>query len=576
MRVAGSCSTPGPGIRRLGNMLGDAPLRGSILLTHLHWDHTQGLPFVPQADRDDAEVDLYLPRQPHDDVSSVLALAMSPPHFPIGPDGLQGDWTFSSLDTGTHIVEGFEVTAAEVADKGGRTFGYRIADDDVSIVYLPDHAPAAPATPSQRRTRSSWPERRPAAPRRAVPRVRARHRRRLRPRHHRRRRRVRGGAGGGRRARAHPSRARHAPTTRSSRSSAPSRAPTSPRSQSGARATSCSSPPAVDNTKELKRRAHRVVRHHPVVDPVRGGHRPTRPSSSRASPTTTRRRPTSSVTSTPCATPTGSVRQPPVGVDRDETTADRRPGYTGGGVMGSTTVRPRRAPRRRSRRWRSPTSGPSRRSATAGPGSVQTVGGRTGLPAPRRVNQAAVRAVPAPAGVDDARAHDPRRRHAPSTSWSARARSPVTGCTTADGKLAAKAGLADFKDWYRHAFGKHTPVGRRGLAGAGHRGRDGARAELSTHDHAGGRQAEDPQARSRATLLAEQGFAGRRAVPRARRRGLGRGRRRAAGRARPGRHPRRAGHPRGGAEDIDPAGPDEGPHRGRRPVDRSIAPHWRS
>jgi hypothetical protein len=28
-----------------------------------------------------------------------------------------------------------------------------------------------------------------------------------------------------------------------------------------------------------------------------------------------------------------------------------------------------------------------------------------------------------------------------------------------DGRLAAKAGLADFKEWYRHAFGKHTPWG---------------------------------------------------------------------------------------------------------------------
>ena len=28
-----------------------------------------------------------------------------------------------------------------------------------------------------------------------------------------------------------------------------------------------------------------------------------------------------------------------------------------------------------------------------------------------------------------------------------------------EGKLSAKAGLADFKDWYRNAFGKHTPWG---------------------------------------------------------------------------------------------------------------------
>src|SRR5262249_48985059 len=27
------------------------------------------------------------------------------------------------------------------------------------------------------------------------------------------------------------------------------------------------------------------------------------------------------------------------------------------------------------------------------------------------------------------------------------------------GKLNAKAGLADFKEWYRHAFGKHSPWG---------------------------------------------------------------------------------------------------------------------
>jgi phosphoribosyl 1,2-cyclic phosphodiesterase len=139
----------GTGIRRLGSMLRDAPLRGSILLTHLHWDHTQGLPFIPQADRRDAQVDLYLPRQPDtDDAASVFARAMSPPHFPIGPDGLQGQWTFQSIDVGTRRIEGFDVTAAEITHKGGRTFGYRIDDGDSSIAYLPDHAPAI-ATPER-------------------------------------------------------------------------------------------------------------------------------------------------------------------------------------------------------------------------------------------------------------------------------------------------------------------------------------------------------------------------------------------------------------------------------------------
>jgi phosphoribosyl 1,2-cyclic phosphodiesterase len=137
----------GTGIRGLGSLTNGAALRGSILLTHLHWDHTQGLPFVPQADRPDAQVDLYLPRQPDtDDAASVFARAMSPPHFPIGPEGLRGDWSFRSLEVGTHRIEGCEVTAAEITHKGGRTFGYRVDDGETTIAYLPDHAPAI-ATP---------------------------------------------------------------------------------------------------------------------------------------------------------------------------------------------------------------------------------------------------------------------------------------------------------------------------------------------------------------------------------------------------------------------------------------------
>ena len=49
-----SCSTPAPGLRDLPGLLGGAPFRGSIVLTHLHWDHVQGLPFCPAVDRPDA------------------------------------------------------------------------------------------------------------------------------------------------------------------------------------------------------------------------------------------------------------------------------------------------------------------------------------------------------------------------------------------------------------------------------------------------------------------------------------------------------------------------------------------
>jgi len=79
----------GTGVRRVTALLGGQPFTGTILLTHLHWDHTQGLPFFGAGDRDDARVTLLLPdQQDGSDAEEVLARAMSPPHFPIRPSQL--------------------------------------------------------------------------------------------------------------------------------------------------------------------------------------------------------------------------------------------------------------------------------------------------------------------------------------------------------------------------------------------------------------------------------------------------------------------------------------------------------
>ena len=132
----------GTGIRRASLLLGGGPFRGSLLLGHLHWDHTQGLPFFRSGDQPDAQVDVYLPDQGADP-EAVLARALSPPHFPIDPSGLRGSWRFSNLAEGTHDIEGFQVLAREIPHKGGRTFGYRISDGSAALAYLSDHHPAA-------------------------------------------------------------------------------------------------------------------------------------------------------------------------------------------------------------------------------------------------------------------------------------------------------------------------------------------------------------------------------------------------------------------------------------------------
>ncbi|HET6965405.1 MAG TPA: MBL fold metallo-hydrolase [Acidimicrobiales bacterium] len=131
----------GTGIRRVTALLGGGPFRGSILLGHLHWDHTQGLPFFPAADRPDARVDVHAPAQ--GDTEEVLGRFMSPPHFPITPGELRGDWSFHALPPGGHCIEGFEVLALDIPHKGGRTFGYRVSDGRSTVAYLSDHCPTA-------------------------------------------------------------------------------------------------------------------------------------------------------------------------------------------------------------------------------------------------------------------------------------------------------------------------------------------------------------------------------------------------------------------------------------------------
>lgn len=134
----------GTGLRGLGGLLGERPFVGAVLLGHLHWDHTQGLPFCRAVDDDGAEVRLCLPDQDDgDEAIEVLRRAMSPPHFPIGPEGLRGRWTFESLAPGEHHVGGFEVLALDIPHKGGRTFGYRISDGRSAVAYLSDHGPLA-------------------------------------------------------------------------------------------------------------------------------------------------------------------------------------------------------------------------------------------------------------------------------------------------------------------------------------------------------------------------------------------------------------------------------------------------
>jgi phosphoribosyl 1,2-cyclic phosphodiesterase len=131
----------GTGLTALTALLDGSPFTGSILLGHLHWDHTHGIPFFTGG-RGTDRIDVYLPEQ-GEDAEKVLERCFSPPHFPIVPSELGPGWSFDGLDEGRHRIEGFDVLAREIPHKGGRAFGYRVTHGTSSIAYLSDHSPTS-------------------------------------------------------------------------------------------------------------------------------------------------------------------------------------------------------------------------------------------------------------------------------------------------------------------------------------------------------------------------------------------------------------------------------------------------
>jgi ribonuclease BN (tRNA processing enzyme) len=134
----------GTGVQLAARLLDGAPFDGTILLSHLHWDHTMGLPFFSAGDRLDSRVSVLLPEQESGiDAATVLTGLMKPPYFPVGPMELRGSWSCQAMSLGAREIEGFEVLAREIPHKGGRTFGYRVSDGHSTLAYMPDHNPTA-------------------------------------------------------------------------------------------------------------------------------------------------------------------------------------------------------------------------------------------------------------------------------------------------------------------------------------------------------------------------------------------------------------------------------------------------
>ncbi len=145
-------------------------------------------------------------------------------------------------------------------------------------------------------------------------------------------------------------------------------------------------------------------------------------------------------------------------IEVDDAGRVTRSGYAGGAVMGSTTVLAGRRVNHTFEAFAMPVLRADPEVSGDHVRFVQTAGGRTGVPAPRRVDRPPFVQWKAPLvwstlaltiGVDGSATMEV-------TSTSPFPRHWIYG---PDGELALKSGMTDFEAWSRRAFGKHSPWG---------------------------------------------------------------------------------------------------------------------
>lgn len=137
-------------------------LYGTILQSHVHWDHIQGVPFWSP---------LFFPRRAFDcqfsffggkrwdsQLDLVYRGQMSPPEFPVNLEELEqtamhlgfstiwDTWTNTFRDLTDLTDPGVKVTARKLFHPQ-ETFGYRIEYGGLKVAFTTDHEPYAAAVP---------------------------------------------------------------------------------------------------------------------------------------------------------------------------------------------------------------------------------------------------------------------------------------------------------------------------------------------------------------------------------------------------------------------------------------------
>jgi phosphoribosyl 1,2-cyclic phosphodiesterase len=135
----------GTGLRGLGHKLAEEQAGRAtdyhIVLSHVHWDHIQGLPFFEPAYMEGTGISIYALRAAADELQQVIGGITRHEYFPVNLAAVPADFSFHEVKPGeTFTIGEFSLLPFALNHPFGAV-GYRVTTDGTSLAYVSDTAP---------------------------------------------------------------------------------------------------------------------------------------------------------------------------------------------------------------------------------------------------------------------------------------------------------------------------------------------------------------------------------------------------------------------------------------------------